>query len=667
MQQLIDRIAAIPLSEVTFEKVIAPLGLIENDAPITPILAVNFLRFVSIDETLRRASEDSKARWANSQVTGHITPEIIQRIGAVYKNTDHYKLEPEDRRLLHGLYHAFYPNGRLLSATAQLRFQEIDARLNELDITFMRNVNDAVPQCLFTRDALWGVPEAILDQCEITSVGNENARRYVVHADSPQGLAVLSYAKLEATRREVALAKSRKCPTNLPIVAEAIHLRHEIAQLMGYPNYAAYALQGTMARTPGRAHQFLACLRDRLLPQGQAELDRLKAFKRKARAGLGDTCVSSDDTIYAWDLAFIIGYATSPPPDESNDLDTIRHYFPAGRVLRGMLRVFQTLLGLKFVPNKRAPVWHPEVQTWEVWESQGSGSTFLGHVYFDLFPRRHKYHHTACFKLRQGSRLPDGTYSTPACAIVANFPRSTAAHTPAFLSQSDISDLFHEMGHAMHNICSQTQYARFHGTNVEDDFCEAPSQLMESWPRQRTILRHLSCHYQTGQPIPDALLDVVLAMPDHWVGLDILQKVSFGLFDQYIHTLPDGPRVDFNAVWSGIKDGVALIRDSEPETPIWPVASSSFLFGQHEAGYYGFLWSQVYAAAMFHERFKKEGITNPRVGLEYRNKILKYGGSRDGMDMLTDFLGRSPEMRPFINKTLGLDGTATTNESSNRK
>jgi Zn-dependent oligopeptidase len=320
-----------------------------------------------------------------------------------------------------------------------------------------------------------------------------------------------------------------------------------------------------------------------------------------------------------------------------------------------MLKIYEEILDLKFALVKDAPTWHPDVILYEV--TDGSSGELMGHIYMDLFPRDGKYTHAACFELQPGYLLDreTGARQYPATAMVANFSKPTQTK-PSLLKHNEVVKLFHELGHAMHNICSLANYARFHGTNVELDFAEAPSQMLENWCWDAQTLKRLSGHYLCPEEkLTNEQIAQLVRTRNVNVGLFNLGQAFLGVFDMALHSIQkplsetfDGETVE--RLCSRLRGEIVLIP---PQQNISYSSSFAHIMKSYDAGYYGYLWSRVFSADMFHSRFEKEGLQDARVGLDYRHKILKPGGSRDGMESLIDFLGRKPNSEAFF-KSLGL-------------
>ncbi|KAJ1720638.1 metalloendopeptidase, partial [Coemansia biformis] len=329
--------------------------------------------------------------------------------------------------------------------------------------------------------------------------------------------------------------------------------------------------------------------------------------------------------------------------------EEVKQYFSLSKATCGMLDIYQEMLGLRIIQVSNPSVWHPDVAMYEVWEADEDA--FVGHFYLDLHPRDGKYSHAAVWRIRPGYTRSDGTREFPVAAMVANFPKPTPTPTaPALLTHKNVITLMHELGHVFHNLCAHTKWSQFHGTRVERDFVEAPSQMLESWAWEPASLRRFAIHHETGEPIPKAMVTRLVAAKNEGAGLDNLCQVFLGIYDLAIHSTTDGA-IGIAQTYIEMRNRIMMVGDGGVNAV--RVATLGHLAGGYSSRLYGYLWAEVFSADMYASRFKSEGVDNPKTGREYRNEILRPGGSRDAMESLVRFLGRQPNNTAFL-KSVGL-------------
>ncbi|KAJ2784294.1 metalloendopeptidase, partial [Coemansia javaensis] len=604
----------------TFASVIAPLADIEGQTGVDCSVA-GFLSAVAVDKDVRDAGNRAKKLISDAAAEAGMREDVYRVVRAVLANEEEMAaLDDEDRRLVEKMELGYRRAGLLLPPEQRERLRAVKERISELEIAFNKCTNEEDGELLFAREELDGLPDDYFDGRATRDV--DGVAKYVVTTKYPDYFPLIRYAARESTRKAGYDMFNTRCPDNIPRLRELVQLRLEEAQLLGYASHAEYVMEVLMAKTPQAALDMENDLRAKLAPLGERELAELQALKRADAEAAGEPYAG----FFAWDRPYYMRVAKEQKHSVKGE--EVRQYFPLAAATRGMLDIYQEMLGLRIVQVDSPPVWHADVDMYEVWEADAD--VFVGHFYLDLHPRDGKYNHAAVWPIRAGYERPDGTREFPVAAMAANFPRPTAS-APALLTHDDVVTLMHELGHVFHNLCAHTKRSRFHGTRVERDFVEAPSQMLENWAWEPAALRRFAVHHETGEPIPDDMVARLVAAKNEGAGLLNLRQVSLGLYDLAIHATTTGD-VDVRRELEEISVQVAMIDYGDTET--FGAAAFGHMGGGYSARYYGYLWSQVFSADMFATRFRAEGISSPKVGRDYRREILRPGGSRDAMDSL---------------------------------
>ncbi|HWC31302.1 MAG TPA: M3 family metallopeptidase, partial [Dehalococcoidia bacterium] len=512
------------------------------------------------------------------------------------------------------------------------RVRELKQRLVELDVAFRRNIDAWEDAILVNREDLAGLPDSYIDNLKTEQRNGDTL--YRVSLDYPEMYPFLDNAESEELRRELMIKNYRKGGVeNIKLLEEAIAVRDELARILEYESWAAYVLELRMAKQPESVRDFLTDLRAKVDPKRVLDVEGMREAKR----------VHTNDgsaEVQLWDFRFYHNYLMKTR-FAVNDFEVAK-YFPLDAVLEGLFDTMQTLLNVRFEPVEPANAWHPDVKLYRLLD--GVDGSEVAYFYMDLFPRANKFGHAAAFTLRGGRTLPDGTYQQPVSAIVANFTKPTATQ-PSLLRHTEVVTLFHEFGHILHQTLTRAERLRFSGTRTERDFVEAPSQMLEHWVWRPEVLAGFSRHVETGEPLPQDLLDSMIAAKNLDSGVFAMRQLYFSELDMAYH----GPGAK--------KDTTAIARDLHPimgfpapEDTYWQ-AGFGHLFG-YDAGYYGYKWSEVFADDMF-TRFEAAGPLNTELGLEYRRTVLERGGAVDGDVLVRDFLGREPNSEAFL-RNLGL-------------
>ncbi|KAF2152008.1 metallopeptidase MepB [Myriangium duriaei CBS 260.36] len=667
--------------DATFSNVILPMAHDDNHMTIETHI-IGFYQAVSTDSKLRDASTEAEKEMDEFSIESSMREDVFKLIQAALDKKE--KLDPESQRLLEKTHKGYVKMGLSIPAGEKRdRFKAIKKRLSELSITFQKNLNEEQGGIWFTEEELDGLPKDLIHNLQKGE--GENSGKFRLTFKYPDLFPTLKYAKNAETRRKVFIANENKCNQNVPLFREAIVLRDEAARLLGYPNHAAFQIEDKMAKTPKTVDDFLGDLRKKLAPGGAQEIEKLKSLKEK---DLKERDLKSDGKYYLWDNRF---YDTKMlEQDYSLDQELIAQWFPLQTTIRGMLEIFEEIFGLVFVQvegedrNKISPtgkgddiVWHQDVQIFSVWDDAGEGDGFVGYLYLDLHPRDGKYGHAANFNLQPGYTDANGTKRYPATALVCNFSKPTPKK-PSLLKHDEVVTLFHELGHGIHDLVARTTYSLFHGTNTVRDFVEAPSQMLENWCWTPSQLRSLSKHYsylseeykasysdstsassQPSESLPDNLIDSIIKTRHVNDALFNLRQLHFGIFDMTVHEGKSHEEIEnlkVTELYNKLRKEISLIDGPEVqgEGYEWGNGEATFghLIGGYDAGYYGYLSSQVYSADMFHTVFAKDPM-NGKEGRRYRHVVLERGGSQDEMETLKQFLGREPSSEAFY-RELGL-------------
>ncbi len=589
------------------------------------LVAHKLLASVSPDKAVRDASARCNDDVAAFSVEVSANPAIYARALAAKARAT----KQADKQLATLYIEAGRRAGAHLDAAARNELTRLSDRLNRLQTAFMQALGDDRSMIEISKAEAASLPPAFVATLEARMAG------FVVPVDLRTfDHFMKNEASSVARKRYLDTFFRRGGEANVRRVKQAIALRDRIARRLGFDNWAAYQLETKMAKTPARALALLHEVDARLLPRARAELATLAALKAE----------QGDPTPFAaWDYPYYQEQLEQTRHAVSTE--ELRQYFPADKVIPAVLGLYQTLLGVSFQEIQPTEAWAPGVQQYAITDST-SGAP-IGRFFLDLSPRPGKYLRPANFPLRAGRRLPDGSYQQPISSIIGNGPASEPGK-PALFSHRDLIEFFHELGHLMHTTLSTAPYSSLYGANVRGDFAEAPSQMLENWMWQPSILKKVSSHVTSGQPLPDALIEKLLARKHAADGIFWTRQAFLGVYDLMIHSL--GTQVDSTRLWFSLMPQLTPL----PPPPAGTLPDASFLpiMGGYDAGYYGYVWSRVYAQDLF-TAFQKGGLENPEVGLRYRREILEPGGTVEPEDLLINFLGRPARSDAFY-EDLGL-------------
>lgn len=630
--RIVAAVVAVPDDvERTYGNTLQPLEDVD-DLTVTAFGRYAFMRHVTTDDDVRAAAQACEEALEKHGIELSFRDDLYAAVRAYAASADAQALTGERQRLLEKTLRDYRRNGFDLPPEQRERVKQLKERLVELDIAFSRNIDAWQDAILVTREELAGLPPSYIERLQ--TVDHDGDRRYRVSLDYPDLFPFMDNAESEDLRRELQEKFFRKGgEQNVALLEEAIGIRDELARLLGYDSWAAYVLDERMAKTPETVQAFLADLRAKVEPKLRLDLAGLTAEKR---AHTGDP----DAVLQLWDWRFYHNRLrkTRYAVDEFE----VARYFPLDATLDGMFAIYERLFGVRFVPLEGARSWHPDVRAFAV-EDAAAGDVRAS-FFMDLFPRPDKFGHAAAFSLVKGRALPDRSYQQPVSVIVANFTKPTESE-PSLLKHDEVETLFHEFGHIVHQTLTRAETVRFSGTSVQRDFVEAPSQMLEHWCWLPDVLAGFTRHVDSGAPLPEDLLQAMLAAKRLDSGLITARQLFFSELDMAYHN-------------GGVPDTTALVREMHPITGFDALPDTYFqagfghLFG-YDAGYYGYLWSRVFADDMF-TRFEQVGALDETLGRAYREVILEPGGAEDGDLLVRRFLGREPNSDAFL-RELGLE------------
>ncbi|SDS56612.1 oligopeptidase A [Halopseudomonas sabulinigri] len=558
------------------------------------------------------------------------------------------RLDKAQQTIIEHALRDFRLSGIALPPAQQKRYGELQMRLSELQSRFSNQVLDATQawtKQLSDAAQLDGLPDSALEQARQAAAARE-LDGWLVTLDFPSYYAVMTYANDRALREEVYTAfctrASDQGPNagqldNGPIIEEILTLRQELAELLGFANYAELSLATKMAESTDQVLGFLRDLGQRSKGHAEQDLAALRAFA--AEQGCAE--------LQPWD----VGYYSEKLRQHRYAIsqEVLRPYFPVNTVIKGMFGVVQKLYGIELREVEQFERWHADARLFEVLEN----GEVIGRFFLDLYARSHKRGGAWMDGCRDRRLLPGGQLQRPIAYLVCNFT-PPAGGKPALLTHDEVTTLFHEFGHGLHHLLTRVDYASASGINgVAWDAVELPSQFMENWCWEPEGLALISGHFETGEALPQALLDKMLAAKNFQSGMGMLRQIELSLFDFELH-VRQHPELSVQQVLDQVRDEVAVMRP--PAFNRFQNGFSHIFAGGYAAGYYSYKWAEVLSADAF-SRFEEEGVLNEATGRAFRDNILARGGSEEPMALFVAFRGREPSIDPLL-RHLGLSGEA---------
>lgn len=621
--------------EPTFENTIIPEDEVKGRKHYYDLLSRVESVFFNMLSAETNDEMDGLAQKMSPILTKHsndisLNPKIFERVKYVYEH--HRELTPEENCLLEKSYEGFVRSGALLDETGKDRLRKLTEEASMLSLQFSQNVlkeNKAYTLHITDEQQLDGLPDTARDAAQEAAKEHE-LEGWVFTLDAPSYGPFMMYSTQRELRKDLYMARNTLCikdndTNNLELCKRLINLRREMAQLLGYDTFADYVMKHRMATTVENVYKLLNDLIEAYKPKAIQEREEVETLAKEEEGAAFK--------MEPWDLA----YYSQLLKKKKYDLDPemLRPYLELGNVIKGVFGLATRLYGITFKENKDIPVYHPDVKPYEVYDKDGS---YLAVLYVDFHPRKGK-RDGAWMTEFQGQWIErDGTNVRPHVSLVMNFSKPTE-DKPALLRLGEVETFLHEFGHSLHGIFANTRFESLSGTNVWWDFVELPSQFMENFAVEKEFLRTFAFHYQTGEPMPDELIEKVIASRNYGAATACLRQVSFGLLDMAYYTHRDEFTEDIipfeKKAWAP-----AIIDEQRMDTCM-TVQFSHIMAGGYAAGYYSYKWAEVLDADAF-SVFKKEGIFNQATAQRFRDNILSRGGTEHPMTLYKRFRGQEP-------------------------
>ncbi len=572
-----------------------------------------------------------------------LNEELFKKVSTVFQNKDKFNLDSEQQMLLNNTYKDFIRNGINLDEEDKKEFRKVTKELSKLTLTFGNNLlaeTNAYELHITDERNLSGLPEDFIEEAAQTARSKEK-EGWIITLHQPSYLPFQQYADNRNLREEIYKAYHTRGfhnneNDNQEIIKRIVELRLKMAQLLGYKTYAEYVLEERMAKTPLNVNKFLDDLLKASIPFARKEYNEVQLFASDNGA---------DFQIQRWDWYY---YSEKLKKQKFNvDDEVLKPYFKLDNVKKGIFDLVNELYGISFISNKEIPVYHSDVETYEVIDQDAN---YLAVLYLDFFPRESKQaggwmtNYLEQYKKNEQDIRPH-------VSLVFNFTKP-GENTPSLLTYKEVHTFLHEMGHALHSILSECRYWSLSGTNVYRDFVELPSQIMENWAREKEWLNKIAVHYETGDKIPDDLLDNILQSGNFNTGYSFIRQLSFGLDDMAWHTITEPVTVSVAEFEKNAVESTELFP--AVEGCIFSTAFKHIFSGGYAAGYYSYKWAEVLDADAF-SVFRENGIFDRETAASFRKNILEKGGSQHPMELYKKFRGLEPSIEPLLERS-GLSG-----------
>lgn len=636
MEKEVKEIADNP-QPATFENTVVAL---ERSGKMLSTVSSVFFNLLNADANDEMMEISQRVSPKLSEISNNIylNDRLFKRIQSIYEQKERLNLSKEDAMLLEETYQSFKKQGATLNQEDKERYRQLSMDLSLLTLQFDQNAlkDENRYEMLITDESeLAGLPESIREAA--SALAKEKGKEgWLINLSAPSYVPFVRYSERRDLREKLyraymSVGNKGDEFDNREIIKKIVNIRLEIARLMGYKNYAEYVLEHKMAKTPANVYNLLNQLLDAYKPVAINEYNKVQ--------GLALGMEQKNITVMPWDWSYYSEKLKNLLFDVNDEMT--RPYFELSNVKKGVFGLATQLYGITFKENKKIPVYHPDVDAYEVYDADGK---FLSILYTDFFPRDGKQSGAWMNNIKSQYREKDGKDSRPQVIIVMNFTKPTATK-PSLLTFDEVETFLHEFGHSLHGMLAQGTYSSLSGTSVYQDFVELPSQIMENWLTEKEFLDQIAVHYQTGEKIPQELVKKLVDASNFNAGYLCCRQLSFGMLDMAWHTLEqpfDGDVATFEKkAWAP-----TVIVPEIPEA-LMGTQFGHIFSGGYAAGYYGYKWAEVLDADAF-SVFKAKGIFNKEVAKSFRDNILSKGGTEDPAVLYKRFRGQDPTIDALL-------------------
>ncbi len=629
-QKMLDAIIAIEDGKHTFENTIVAIDDIWYELAKVEY-PVYLMGSVHPDETVRDNADSSIITFSEWETDLSLNEDLFNAVEKFANSAASKELKGEDFTLFDDTYKGFLRQGFGLPKEKRDELKVIRNELSKIGLEFNNNISSYTDTLVVTEEQMEGTPDWYKDAYRHGDV-------YKIDISYPSRRTFMQLSNdVDARKALSEKFLNKAADTNLELIPVMVEKHHELARILGYNSYAEYLLEDRMPKNPETVWAFEKELNETIREKNMAEKQELLELKSRLSG-------QEETEINYWELHYLENIVGEEK--YSLNEEEISEYFELTAVRDGFFTITQTVFGLKFNQIENPSVWHEEVTMYEVIDSESNQR--LGYFYLDLFPRENKYGHAAHFGIAKGKQTAEG-YQYPIASLVCNFTRPSGDKPSLMKHKSEVGTFFHEFGHLIHGMVTTAKYYSHSGTSVDRDFVEAPSQIFENWAWDTESLKLFAKHYETGEMIPDNLLESMLAAKNMTTGGDMAFQVFLGSQDLTLYDTWGKEKSETLLEMSQRLHKDVLMWNETPNTA--RITSFGHLNG-YAASYYGYAWAEVFAQDMF-SVFERDGILNPEVGMRFRKEVLAPGGSLEALDLVRTFLGREPNSDAF-KRSMGL-------------